>query len=169
MFRRCCPPILSLIHIFGYKNGIIRGNIVRHIVPTATGETGNGGKRSGIYLDENSGGWLVENNIISECEYPLFNHMNRPGNVLRNNMICNTKHGMVFCTVRCEGITMQGNIVRTPQTIFFRGANNSYKEIRDNTFVSCEKQLFMQLQEMYTPTEKIVLALEEKNTCICHC
>lgn len=157
------------IYTIGHLNGTIRGNIVRHMIRTGSaGEVGNGGKISGIYLDEKSGGWLVENNIVSECEYPHLHHMNRPGNVLRNNIACNTKHAISIYTARCEEITMEKNIVKTPGTILFRGAKDSYREIRENTFISGEKQLYMQLQEMYTPTEKIVLELDESNTCICH-
>jgi hypothetical protein len=83
------------IYIFyaGYAGdtNVIENNVVYSVAPNRTSSTI---KTNGIYLDENSFGVTVKNNIVYDCANGIFYGKNSHDNVAENNIIdCNTCMG----------------------------------------------------------------------------
>ena len=59
----------AAIYMFGAKDCVMRGNFVRDIIDT------DGYGASAYYLDENSEGCVVENNLSLRVARPSHNHL----------------------------------------------------------------------------------------------
>ena len=91
------------------KNGRLTGNAVFGIATQNNDDPGS--IRNGLYLDEQTGGWIVEGNLTSGCASAMLNHMSK-GNIIRNNAFVSQDGGVMLTFVRCEAYTVEDNAIQ---------------------------------------------------------
>jgi len=111
-----CMTVLhdgAAIYMFAGKNCILRGNVARDI--TDSGSYG----ASAYYLDEQSDGCVVENNLSLRVNWMFHNHMAR-NNTLRNNV--SIAEGDAKITFpRSSHYTVEGNVIFATGKISIEG------------------------------------------------
>jgi hypothetical protein len=109
-----CMKVLhdgAAIYVFGAQNCIFRRNVARDIP-----DTGGYGSSS-YYLDEQSKGCVVEDNLSVNVGRPSHNHMAK-SNTIRNNVFIT--HGDLRITFpRCTDHVLAGNVLYATGTITF--------------------------------------------------
>lgn len=103
------------IYVTFTQNGVVRGNVVRDIQQGDEPDTG----RNGIYLDEQTEGWVVEGNLVVDCTHPTLNHMARR-NVFRNNVFASGSWLKVNA-IRCREYVFERNVVSARGKLIFSG------------------------------------------------
>jgi len=150
----------AAIYTIGYSNGIISSNVINNIKKSQRLDS----KKSAIYLDENSGGWLVEDNIINECDYPIFCHMCMPNNIIRNNTcICNKAEKMNIICLRSNELSFEGNIFKTNGDVLFHTTENCLKRIYNNVIITIDGNVKQIEYDLYLPINEMNLDLEITN------
>lgn len=99
----------AAIYMFRAKNCIVRGNFARDIIDTG------GYGASAYYLDEESEGCIVENNLSLRVARPSHNHLAKK-NTIRNNVFI-TEGDAQMTFPRSSDFTLEKNVVYATGTI----------------------------------------------------
>ncbi|MBM3237972.1 hypothetical protein FJZ31_16910 [Candidatus Poribacteria bacterium] len=91
------------IYVFGGKGSVLRGNFIRDIIDTG------GYGASAYYLDEQSEGCVVEENLSLRVNRPSHNHMARK-NTIRNNIFIVAGDAKITFP-RCSDYTVERNVI----------------------------------------------------------
>ena len=118
------------IYVTFTQNGAVRGNIIRDIQQGDEPDTG----RNGIYLDEQTEGWVVEGNLVVDCTHPTLNHMARR-NVFRNNVFA-SKSWLKVNAIRCSEFVFERNIISSGGKLIFAGNPDAVTEFPNNVLYS---------------------------------
>lgn len=116
LIYRCMKLLHDGAAIYGSvsHHTTIRYNVARDIID-------NGGN-SAYYLDEQCADCLVEHNIALNVDRPSNNHM-ATNNTIRANVFIN-QGNLLLTFPRCQGYSLQGNVLYATGTITFLGINN---------------------------------------------
>lgn len=111
-------------------NGIIRGNIARDIQQSDE----SGSVKNTIYLDELSEGWLIEGNMVLNCDHPTLNHI-ASNNIIRNNIFVSDSF-LKMNIIRCKEYTVEKNIIYAKGKIIFYGNPDAINDFSNNILYS---------------------------------
>jgi hypothetical protein len=127
----------------GFCHGVtIRGNWAADI--TNMGGYGS----SAYYLDEQSSGCLVEDNLTVNVTRPSQNHMAHD-NILRHNLFIITGDGMLNFA-RCQGYVLEGNVISGDGKINFTAPSGGITSMPHNIIYSATKDISWQtLDDQY--------------------
>lgn len=100
-------------------DSVISGNVIYN-VGCYDGETGYGGW--GIYLDEGSSEFTVENNLVYDCSSQCFHQHYGRDNVIRNNIFAFGGDGDFIVTKNEDhnSLTLTNNILVTDKNLMYR-------------------------------------------------
>lgn len=118
------------IYVTFTQNGFVRGNVICDIHQGDEPDTG----RNGIYLDEQTEGWVVEGNLVVDCTHPTLNHMARR-NVFRNNVFSSASWLKVN-TIRCSEFVFERNVISAGGKLIFSGNPDAIAEFPNNLLFS---------------------------------
>jgi hypothetical protein len=130
-----CMTVLhdgAAIYMFAGKNCIMRGNVARDI--TDPGSYG----ASAYYLDEQSEGCVVENNLSLRVNWPFHNHMAKKNTIRNNVSIIEGDAKITF--PRSSDYTLEGNVIFATGKIRIEGAN-AVTTWKSNLFFSQSGQI----------------------------
>ena len=91
--------------------------------------------RNGLYLDEQTEGWLVECNLVSGCESAMMNHMAK-NNVIRNNAFVSQDGPVMLSFIRCGDYVIEQNAVQSMDTVRFAHKKGSFVKFGENLLYS---------------------------------
>ena len=111
-------------------DGTISGNVVKDIQQGSEADSG----RNAIYLDENAGGWVVENNLVINCSHPTLNHM-AYNNAIRNNIFISDTFLKVNI-IRCKDFMVEHNIMYSKGKLIFAGNPDAITNFSSNLLYS---------------------------------
>lgn len=118
----------------GFCRGVtIRGNWASNI--TDMGGYGS----SAYYLDEQSAGCVVEDNLSVNVARPSQNHMAHD-NLLRHNLFLVTGDGQMDFA-RCKGYTLEGNVIYAEGKFTFSAPPDGIASMPHNLFYSAEGEV----------------------------
>ncbi|MCQ2449867.1 MAG: right-handed parallel beta-helix repeat-containing protein [Clostridia bacterium] len=134
----------AAIYTIGYKNGLVRDNIIYDIHRSAHQFS----MKLAIYLDEHSENWVVERNLIYDCDYPFQFHMNFPHNTMRDNTCINENGELhVLCT-RSKGLIFENNIFKAKSGVWFNVTDGAVSSMENNVFRLKSGEILQNNQEM---------------------
>ena len=115
------------------KNGRMIANAVFGIATQDNSDSGS--IRNGLYLDEQTGGWIVEGNLTSGCASAMLNHMSK-GNILRNNAFVSQDGGVMLSFVRCEDYILENNAIQARGNVVIVQKRNAFAAFENNLIYS---------------------------------
>lgn len=118
------------IYVTFTQNGWVRGNVICDIQQGDEPDTG----RNGIYLDEQTEGWLVEKNLVVDCTHPTLNHM-ALRNAFRNNVFVSSCWLKVNA-IRCKEYVFERNVISARGKLIFSGNPDAITEFSNNLLYS---------------------------------
>ena len=118
------------IYVTFTRNGVIRGNVIRDIQQGDEPDSG----RNGIYLDEQTEGWLVEKNLVISCTHPVLCHM-AGRNTIRQNIFVSGSWLKVNL-IRCAEFAFTHNIVYAKSKLIFYGNPGAVTDFANNLLFS---------------------------------
>ncbi len=118
------------IYVTFTQNGMVRGNVIRDIQQGSEPDTG----RNGIYLDEQTEGWVVEKNLVLDCTHPTLNHM-ASRNVFRNNVFASSTW-LKVSAIRCAQYVFERNVLSAKDKLIFAGNPDAITGFSNNLLFS---------------------------------
>ncbi|MCL2060323.1 MAG: right-handed parallel beta-helix repeat-containing protein [Oscillospiraceae bacterium] len=115
------------------KNGRMSTNAVYGIMTQDNDDPGS--IRNGLYLDEQTGGWVVEGNLTSGCASGMLNHMSK-GNIVRNNAFVSQDGGVMLTFVRCEGYIFENNAIQASGNVLIVQRRDAFSTFSGNSIYS---------------------------------
>lgn len=113
----------AAIYCFAFKNGLYRGNV-------AVGTSGR--LAHAYYLDEQSAGSVVEQNLAVNTRWPSHNHMAKDC-VIRDNIFLDDGDAKLTF-MRCEGFVFERNVVCAAGSIALHAPAEGFAALPANLF-----------------------------------
>ena len=96
--------------------------------------------RNGLYLDEQTTGWLVEGNLTSGCASAMMNHMSR-GNTLRNNAFVSQDGAVMLSFIRCQDYLVEKNAFQAKEEVTFAHRRDAFAAFEGNLTYSAASRV----------------------------